>query len=119
MKTIIAGSRNSTREAFLQALKRCPFVKDITEVVCGGARGADTFGEEWAIKNNVPVRKFLPDWDKHGKFAGILRNRQMADYAEALIAIWDGVSPGTLNMIREATSRGLKVFVFHTYDWDS
>lgn len=111
MKTIIAGSRSiGDLATVLRAVNEAGWT--ITEVVCGGARGVDTLGELWAHRAGVPVRRFPADWDKHGKAAGPIRNGEMADYAEALIAIWDGVSPGTWNMIQQGRRRGLKVFVY-------
>jgi hypothetical protein len=110
MKTIIAGSRNITDAALLDdAVRRADFT--ITEVVTGGARGVDTLGFNWGRKHGLPVRTFSPDWQKYGKAAGIHRNREMAEYAEALIALWDGRSRGTKNMIQEARKRGLRVYV--------
>lgn len=113
MKTIIAGSRTITDYA-----KVCSIIEEakidgivITEVVSGTAKGIDQLGERWAFFNNIPVKKFPADWDKYGRVAGIMRNQQMAEYAEALIAIWDGSSNGTRNMIQEARNRNLKVFV--------
>lgn len=110
MKTIIAGSRAITDyETICQAVAH--FNEDITEVVSGCARGVDTLGEQWAQMRQVPVKRFPADWNKHGKSAGYIRNRQMAEYAEALIAVWDGKSRGTKNMIEEAKKRGLLVFI--------
>jgi hypothetical protein len=115
MKTIIAGSREgipyATVERAIVAFQR--EFGPITEVVCGMARGVDALGAYWADKNAVPIKPFPADWNANGKAAGPIRNRQMADYAEALCAIWDGVSRGTKNMIDEAKKRGLKVYVQH------
>lgn len=112
MKVIIAGSRGFTNPAIVvAAIVKSKFV--ITEVVSGGARGIDRFGEMWAKANNVPIKQFIPDWAT-GRGAGFARNIEMADYAEALIAVWDGVSRGTAQMIREAKKRGLKVYVFQS-----
>ena len=83
----------------------------ITEVVSGGARGVDQLGERWARDNGCQVKRFLPNWSRDGKAAGHIRNRQMGDYADALVAIWDGKSRGTAGMIEYARGRGLKVFV--------
>ena len=55
--------------------------------------------------------QFLAQWDKYGRQAGPMRNRQMAENADALIAYWDGESRGSKNMIEEAKKRGLKVAV--------
>lgn len=110
MKVIIAGSRTIADMAMLvQAIADSGF--EITEVVSGGARGVDKLGELWAVQNFTTATVFPADWSSHGKAAGTIRNRQMAEYADALIALWDGESRGTKNMIEEAAARGLKVFV--------
>ena len=112
MKTIVAGSRSlneykMTEEAIDDVLL---MGFEITEIVSGGARGPDTFGEHYAKKNNIPIKIFPADWDKHGRAAGIIRNGEMADYADALIAIYDGTSRGTIDMINKARHKGLLVF---------
>lgn len=109
MKTIIAGSRNLNDPKLVQlAVKDCGW--DITEVVCGGAKGIDTIGAGWAKENNIPVKFFPADWDTLGKRAGIMRNLEMACYADALIAIWDGISKGTLHMITAAKQYKLRIY---------
>ncbi|MCJ7697784.1 MAG: DUF2493 domain-containing protein [Thermoplasmata archaeon] len=100
MRMIIAGSRTipmDNIDILFGWISNCNF--DITEVVSGGAAGADKIGEVWATMNHKPIKQFLPDWNKHGRSAGIIRNRKMGDYADALIAIWDGESGGTSHMI--------------------
>ena len=52
-------------------------------------------------------------WDKHGNSAGMIRNSQMADYADGLIALWDGESRGTKNMIETASKNGLCIFMYN------
>lgn len=111
MKTIIAGSRGITDYAvLLQAIKCCPF--PITSVVSGCARGIDTLGEQYAQENSLKLYKFPADWSTYGRRAGYLRNAQMADNAEALLAIWDGESRGTKHMIDIAREKGLEVYVY-------
>ena len=84
---------------------------DITEVVCGMARGADTLGRIWAETMELPVAKFPADWEKYGKAAGPIRNKQMADYADAAIVfIWDG-SRGSKNMIETMKKLNKPCFV--------
>lgn len=110
MKVIIAGSRDiHNYEELLVAVAKSEFT--ITEVVSGGARGVDALGEIWARRNMVSVKRFIPDWNLLGKPAGMVRNSQMAQYADALIALWDGKSYGTKNMIETAEKLGLKVYV--------
>ncbi len=110
MRTIIAGSRDINDEAtVLAAAEAAPW--EITEVVCGGAAGVDSIGAKLARERNIPVKMFPADWNKYGKSAGPRRNREMAEYAQALVAVWDGLSRGTKNMIEEAQGRGLQVYV--------
>lgn len=110
MRTIIAGSRHcSDIKYLLKALEECGWTP--TTVISGAAPGADLLGEMWAMDHKVPIEKFPANWAKYGKSAGMVRNREMARNAHALIALWDGVSRGTSNMIRLATERNLKVHV--------
>jgi hypothetical protein len=112
MKTIIAGSRNIAN-AITQvnnAIKASGFV--ISEVISGTARGVDTAGENWAAYHGIPVVKFPANWDLYGKQAGYIRNNSMANYAEALIAVWDGKSRGTRHMISQAAAKGLKTYIW-------
>ncbi|SHG27748.1 Protein of unknown function [Desulfacinum infernum DSM 9756] len=111
MRTIVAGSRTiNDPEIISEAIRQSGF--QITELVSGGARGVDRLGEAWARRNGVPIRVFRADWKRYGRGAGVLRNTQMAEYADALVAVWDGESRGTLDMIQKARKLGLKVFVF-------
>lgn len=110
MRCIIAGSRYvHNYEHVVQAVKASKFPIDV--VVSGGANGADQLGEKYALEWSLPVRVFNADWAKHGRAAGPIRNREMAENADALIAIWDGRSRGTKNMIKEASKRNLKIHV--------
>lgn len=112
MKTIIAGSREGFEGLdLLLAVIESGF--EITEVVSGGARGVDRLGERWAEMEGVPIKQFIPDWNgPHKKAAGHVRNRAMGDYADALIALWNGESKGTKGMIDYARKKGLQVFVY-------
>lgn len=124
-RTIIAGSRTVENIALVEmAIEASGF--RITEVVSGCAPGADTFGELWAKAHMIPIKRFPAIWhdlshanavikvnnrgQKYDAMAGKRRNQQMADYADQLIAVWDGVSTGTKDMIDRA--RYLNVFVF-------
>lgn len=87
----------------------------VTEVVSGGAMGADSLGEAWANRRDKPITRFPADWNQHGKAAGPIRNAQMADYADCLLAVWDGTSRGTADMIEQMRKRGKPVKVV-TYE---
>lgn len=110
MKTIVAGSRSITDyKTVHSAIYEAPWI--ITEVVSGGAPGVDTLGEQAAAEFGIPVKLFPADWNKHRRAAGPIRNQQMAEYADALIAIWDGVSNGTADMIRRAKHHKLRIHI--------
>ena len=110
MKTIVAGSRSiNDYNALVESIEACGWKP--TTIVSGCASGVDRLGEIWAHKNNMPIERYPAQWDKHGKQAGFLRNIQMAEHADALIAIWDGKSPGTKHMIDTAHKNNLKTFI--------
>jgi hypothetical protein len=111
MKTIIAGSRHlKNRETIMECIYECPWIQEITEVVSGGAEGVDAIGEEWADIVGLGIRIFKANWNKYGKNAGPMRNRQMAAYADSLILIWNGESKGSANMLSNARNAGLLIF---------
>jgi hypothetical protein len=112
MRTIIAGSRNiEDYQELRRAIKHLTW--PITEVVSGHATsGVDLLGERWAKRNDIPLTLFPANWERYGKAAGSIRNRQMAEYSQALLALWDGKSPGTKDMIKQARQRNLKVRVY-------
>lgn len=111
MKVIIAGGRDFHDFSYLEKCMAKANL-NVTEVVSGAAKGVDTLGEQWAKKNNIPVKQFPADWNKNGNSAGPIRNKQMAEYGEVLVALWDYESRGTKNMIDTAKNNGLEVFVF-------
>lgn len=111
MRTIIAGSRGIFQYSEVaKAVEASGFM--ITCVISGGATGVDVLGEEYAYNHKIPCKVYPADWVKYGKGAGYIRNQRMANEADALIAIWDGVSRGTKHMIDIATRQKLKVFVY-------
>lgn len=112
MKVIIAGSRSITDyQIVFDAVLFSKF--DISEIISGGARGVDRLGEEFAEEHCYDVTRFIPDWDRLGKKAGFVRNSEMGDYADALIAIWDGKSKGTKHMIDYMEKLNKKVFIYY------
>ncbi len=84
-------------------------------ILSGTARGADALGERYAVERGIPVERFPPDWRRFGQGAGLIRNGQMVERADAVLAFWDGASPGTADTIRKAQAAGLPVTVvqFH------
>ena len=105
-KVIIAGSRHIT-----DMVKIGPIIEkkmesildehgwDNVEIVSGGAQGIDRIGELFASSYSLRLTKFPADWAKYGKSAGPIRNKEMGKYADMALVIWDGISPGSKNMI--------------------
>lgn len=108
MKLIVAGTRTFRRIDVGAIIKECGL--DPGEVVTGAAPGIDSLASDWALREGIPVKQFPPDWNKYGRAAGPIRNAQMAEYGDALLAIWDGKSRGTRSMIEEAKKRGLPIY---------
>lgn len=111
MKLIVAGSREINKYSIIAiAIQKSGFSP--TEIVSGCARGVDSIGEEYARLNGLKCAQFPADWVKHGKSAGYKRNVQMAEYADALVAVWDGKSKGTMHMINimKAKNKPFKVW---------
>jgi hypothetical protein len=111
-KVIIAGTRTFVDYNLLKT-KCNEILKDYSniEIVSGTAKGADQLGEIYAKEMNFDLKLFKPDWKGLGRKAGPLRNIEMGNYADVLIAFWDSVSGGTKHMINYATEKGLKVYV--------
>ena len=115
MRTIVAGSRTITDpQILLDALQEIDW--EVSQVVCGMARGADQLGYDWAKANNIPIAEFPADWKRYGKQAGMKRNAEMARNADALLAPWDGESRGTEHMLYVAACCGLKTHVAYLID---
>ncbi len=100
MKVAVIGSRN----IILKNLEK--YISDADEIVSGGARGVDSCAEEYARKNGLRLTEFLPQYEIYGRGAPIIRNRKIVDYAEKVIAFWDGVSKGTESVIKYAEKVG-------------
>lgn len=117
IRIIIAGGRDFSNYSKLKA-HMDEFLETVTcpvTIVSGGARGADTLGEQYAREHGYPVKRFPANWDKYGKSAGPKRNEEMALYVAeehgVLVAFWDGKSRGTKDMIDRATEYKLEVQV--------
>jgi hypothetical protein len=108
MKVAVIGSRGfNNYELVKETLSKI----NITLIVSGGAKGADTLGEQYAKDNGIETKIFLPDWEKHGKAAGMLRNTDIINESEVVIAFWDGSSKGTLDSINKAKKLNKKLII--------
>jgi len=112
MKVIIAGGRDfKDYNKLKDSCDKILINQNNIEIVSGTANGADILGERYAQEKGYEVKKFPAKWDEYGKKAGYMRNQEMGEYADGLIAFWDGKSKGTKHMIDIANKKGLKVRV--------
>lgn len=108
MKVAVIGSRSFTNyKAFTNKLY--DLLGDTRpHFISGGADGPDSMAQRYAQKMGYSITIHYPDWSI-GKQAGMLRNRQIIEEAEWIIAWWDGVSPGTRGAIELAERMGKRV----------
>ena len=107
MKVAIIGSRSADEGIDRAILRYLP--PATTEVVSGGAEGVDTAAARVAHELHIPLRVFEPDYAAYGKRAPLMRNLQIIDYADKVLAFWDGASRGTMHVIAECIKQGRPV----------
>ena len=100
MKLAIIGSRN------VMVSDIGKYISNAEEIVSGGAKGVDSCVAEYARENGLRLTEFLPQYDRYGRAAPIVRNREIVDYSDKIIAFWDGSSKGTLSVIKYAQKMG-------------
>lgn len=84
------------------------------ELVSGGAKGADQIAEELAEEMGLKITIFFPNYHEHGKIAPLLRNCQIVNEADIILAIWDGKSKGTAHTLGLARQKGIPIYIIHT-----
>ncbi len=107
MKIAIIGSRGlkvRNLEKYLPS--------NVSEIVSGGAKGIDSCAADFAKANHIKLTEFLPEYEKYGRSAPLKRNLQIIDYADLVLAFWDGSSRGTKFVIDNCKKKNKKVKVF-------
>ena len=116
MKVAVIGSRGlDVDEKTIEGL----LPRYFTEIVSGGAKGIDACAKAYALAYGVPIKEFLPDYDRYGRAAPIKRNEQIINYADCVVAIWDGRSKGTKNVIDLCRKIGKSVTVYEISEVDA
>ena len=103
MKIAIIGSRTIDLQNLSDYLP-----DNISEIVSGGAKGIDTLAAQYAREKGIALTEFLPDYARYGRGAPIVRNKQIVEYADEVLAFWDGKSKGTLSVIKYCEKIGKK-----------
>ena len=106
MKIAIIGSRNLNIDNIENYLP-----DETTEIVSGGAKGIDRCAEKYAREHGLKLTVFLPEYNKYGKGAPLKRNLQRINYADEVIAFWDGTSKGTKYVIDQCEKINKKITV--------
>ena len=102
MKVAIIGSRNINHPVDLSRY----IPQSTTTIISGGAKGVDSLAASHAKDNGIELVVFRPDYAKYGKGATFIRNRQIIDNADMVLAFWDGESKGTKYTIEYAIKKG-------------
>ena len=107
MKVAVIGSRGlgvSDLGRFLP--------ENTTEIVSGGAKGVDTSAREYALSHGIKLTEFLPEYTRFGRSAPLKRNISIIEYADIVLAFWDGKSRGTKFVIDNCRRLGVEVRVY-------
>ena len=114
-KLIVAGGRDfddyTMLHSELMRLASTEYHDKKVSIVSGMARGADSLAVRFAEVERICLYKFPADWGKYGKRAGFIRNEEMGQFADGLLAFWDSQSRGTKHMIDYMKRLGKPVHV--------
>lgn len=114
MNIAIVGSRNFKDYEFMKSVIETYIIENSLEqtiIVSGGAKGADALAEKFASEKGYGTLIFLPEWEKYGRGACSVRNTQIIENADVVIAFWDGASRGTKDSIDKAKKMGKKLMI--------
>lgn len=108
MKAAIIGSRS------IKELNLSEFLPlNISTIVSGGAAGVDTLAAEYAKEFGLELVEFLPEYEKYGRSAPLIRNKKIVDACDEVFAFWDGQSRGTMHTVNYARKLGKPVHIFN------
>jgi hypothetical protein len=115
-RVVVCGSRDFDDYNFAESCLNWILAKKRNEgyeivVVSGCAKGADKIGERYAYKQGFKVDTHPADWEKYGKRAGYIRNIEMIDSCDGVVAFWNGESKGTKHSIDYANEKNVPCVV--------
>jgi len=116
MKIAIVGSRGFDDYDMMNEVLFSSVSPNEDIIISGGAKGADSLAEQFAKENDIECKVIEADWDTFGKSAGMLRNSQIVEESDHIIAFWDGKSKGTLDTINKAKKKGIEPLVIFFRD---
>ena len=83
-----------------------------SEIITGGAEGVDQLAEQYAREHNLPCTVIRPDYSRYGRAAPLVRNREIIERSDLVVAIWDGISKGTKNSLDYARKLNKEVRIY-------
>ena len=114
MKVAVVGSRN------LEVKNLGDYLPvEVTEIVSGGAKGVDTSAREYAKEHGIKLTEFLPEYSRYKRGAPLKRNIQIVEYADMVLAFWDGQSRGTKYVIDYCKQQGIPLKIYTVYSTQS
>lgn len=115
MRVLVCGGRRYsdalTLGSWLGGIQRD---HGITEIIQGGATGADFLARQYADFQNIPAREFKANWKRFGNAAGPIRNKQMLDEGKPDLVVAFPGGNGTADMVKQARAAGVKVLEVKT-----
>ena len=111
MKIAIIGSRECSNIDFVGNLEAVLNVSKDDTIISGGAKGIDTLAANYAKENNLNLIEFLPDYKKNGRAATFIRNREIVDNSNVVVASWNGNSKGTKYTLDYARKKNKRIIV--------
>ena len=112
MKIAVVGSRGLNNLELLENTLK-PYLNKVSLMLSGGAKGTDQLAEIWAVNNGVSTKVFLPNFKRYGRGAFRMRNIEIVNNADLVLAFWDGLSPGTKMTIGLAKKAKVRVKIFY------
>ena len=117
IKLAVIGSRTFTDEKHYEILKKTldeiHTSNKIVEIVSGSAIGADSLARRYSLENHIPLVEYKPKWDEYGKSAGFMRNTDIINHCDKVVAFWDGKSHGTKDSIEKAKKYNKPIFIVY------
>jgi len=116
MNIAVVGSRMfNDYTLFKTSLEKILFELSVNKIkfISGGAIGSDNMAEKFAQESNINIKIIEPDWKQYGKGSAIIRNRQIVQLSDVVIAFWNNESKGTLSVINFAKKMKKNLFVIN------
>ena len=111
MKIAVVGSRDAQALTLDEIIAQIPV--NTSMLLSGGAGGVDTLAEEAARLLHLHIRVLRPDYQTYGRMAPLLRDNQIVQQADLVLAFWDGHSPGTAYTLNQCVQTQTPFRIIH------